>query len=98
MSLPVVVEGDAQAEFDESFDWYDARSAAKAAQFAEAVRAVFTRIGARPRAHGVVYKDVRRAVVQGFPYCVYYAEEPHRVLVISVFHTSRDPAIWQGRR
>lgn len=98
MSLPVVVEDVALAEFDEAFDWYDARNAAKATKFAEAVLAVFTRIGAQPRAHAVVYKDVRRALVRGFPYCVYYAEEPQQVVVISVFHTSRDPAIWQGRR
>lgn len=98
MSLPVVVEDDAQAEFDEAIDWYSARDSAKAVEFAEAVRAVFTRIGAQPRAHGIVYKDVRMAVVLGFTYCVYYYEEPHRVVVISVFHTSRDPAIWQGRR
>lgn len=98
MSLPVVVEDVAQAEFDEAFDWYDARSASKAVQFAEAVQAVFARIGAHPRAHGIVYKDVRKAVVLGFAYCVYYFEEPQRVVVISVFHTSRDPAVWQGRR
>jgi len=98
MSLPVVVEDDAQAEFDEAFDWYDVRNTAKALQFAEAVLAVFTSIGAQPRAHAVVHKDVRKALVQGFPYCVYYFEEPQQVVVISVFHTSRDPAIWQGRR
>lgn len=98
MSLPIILEDDAQAEYDEAFDWYDERSAVRAAEFEQAVEAVLTRIASRPRAHGVVYKDVRKAVVLGFTYCVYYYEEPHRVVVISVFHTSRDPAIWQGRR
>ncbi len=98
MSLPVILEDDAQAELDEAFDWYDARSAERAAEFATSLEAVFTRIGAQPRAHAVVHKDVRRALVQGFPYCVYYFEEPQQVVVMSVFHTSRDPAIWQGRR
>jgi toxin ParE1/3/4 len=98
MSLPVVVEDVAQAEFDEAFDWYNARDAAKAVEFAEAVLAVFTRIAAHPRAHAVVYKGVRKAVVLGFSYCVYYFAEPQQVVVISVFHTSRDPAVWQGRR
>lgn len=98
MSLPVILEDDAQAEYDEAFDWFDERNDARATEFEEAVDAVLSRIGTRPRAHGVVYKDVRKAVVQGFTYCVYYFEEQHRVVVISVFHTSRDPAIWQGRR
>jgi hypothetical protein len=35
--------------------------------------------------------------VRGFPYCVYYREESSLVRVLSVFHTSRDPSIWQSR-
>ena len=38
-----------------------------------------------------------RLLVIGFPYCVYYREEPGRVLVLAVFHTSRDPTVWQSR-
>jgi len=50
-----------------------------------------------PRLHREVFGDIRRAVVRGFPYCVYYREEPALIRVISVFHTSRDPKIWQSR-
>ncbi len=98
MSLPVVLWEVAQEEFDEAHDWYEARQSGKGEEFEDAVQAAFARIGAQPRAHALVYKDVRKSMVQGFPYCVYYVEEPQRVSVISVFHTSRDPAIWQGRR
>lgn len=44
-----------------------------------------------------MYKDARRAVVKRFPYVVIYQEMPTEVLVISVFHTSRDPKEWQRR-
>jgi len=47
--------------------------------------------------HGIVHYDVRKAVVTRFPYIVLYREEAGEVLVISVFHTSRDPAVWQAR-
>ena len=72
MSVPVILEEDAQAEFDEAFDWYDARSAAKAARFASTVRRVFRRISVNPRTYGIVALDIRKGVVQGFPYCVYH--------------------------
>lgn len=98
MSLPVILEDDAQRELDEAFDWYDGLNPAKAARFVGAVRSIFRRISVTPQFYGIVVLDIRKAVVQGFPYCVYYYEEPNRVIVISVFHTSRDPAIWQGRR
>ena len=54
-------------------------------------------IAASPRLHRVVYKNVRKAVVQRFPYILLYHEESGEVVVISVFHTSRDPARWQSR-
>jgi len=38
------------------------------------------------------------AVVLGYPYYrVMYQEVGSVLLVVSVFHTSRDPAIWKGR-
>jgi toxin ParE1/3/4 len=47
--------------------------------------------------HGFVLEDVRKAVVSGFPYCVYYREVEGSVVILSVFHTSRDPKEWQER-
>ena len=58
---------------------------------------VFARIAANPQLHATVYQDVRKAVVPKFPYVVLYTEEAGEVVVIAVFHTARDPAVWQGR-
>jgi len=97
MTLPVVFRRAARAEFDAAADWYEQRQPGLGAQFTAAVQQVLDRIGVNPRLHTVVLRDVRKAVVQGFPYNVYYRETPGRVLVVSVFHTSRDPGIWQRR-
>jgi hypothetical protein len=40
---------------------------------------------------------VREALVSGYPYGVYYREEPNQVVILSVFQAARDPSIWQGR-
>jgi plasmid stabilization system protein ParE len=47
--------------------------------------------------HAVVFAGIRKAVVPRFPYCIFYRAEATRVHVIAVFHSSRNPAIWQGR-
>ena len=75
----------------------DSKSSGTVSTFITRVREVFTRISGNPQMHGKVYQDVRKAVVQQFPYVVLYQEEPSEVLVIAVFHTARDPAVWQGR-
>jgi len=97
VSLPVVLDPEARAEFDEAYDWYEGRRADRGDAFADEVRKVFDRIGGMPRLHAVGFGEVRMAVVRGFPYCVYYREEPSQVRVLAVFHSSRDPSIWQGR-
>lgn len=97
MSLPVNLNPEARAEFDDGFDFYESRQANLGDRFNAAVAAVLRGIGATPKMHAVVFGAVRRAVVSGFPYCVYYIAEPTEVRVISVFHTSRDPAVWQSR-
>ncbi len=97
MSLPVILQPAAQDEYDEAYDWYDSRQPGLGDDFADQVQDVFNRISANPRIHAVVLKNVRKAVVRVFPYCIYYRELSDRVEVLSVFHTSRDPRVWQSR-
>jgi plasmid stabilization system protein ParE len=97
MSLPIVFRPDARAEFDDAADWYEQRRPGLGPVFTEAVQDILDSIAAMPRMHAVVYKDVRKAVVSGYPYIVLYREDQGTLLVVSVFHTSRDPADWQSR-
>jgi toxin ParE1/3/4 len=71
--------------------------AGRGSAFTAAVREVLNRIAEQPKFYPEVFQDVREALVQGYPYCVYYREEAAHVLVLAVFHTARDPAVWQGR-
>jgi plasmid stabilization system protein ParE len=79
MTLPVVLRDEAQAEFDEAFDFYEQRRAGLGVAFVTKVQEVFDRIAANPRMHAVVFADIRKAVVAKFPYCVYYRAEQARV-------------------
>jgi toxin ParE1/3/4 len=97
VSLPVVLRDEALAEFDEAFDYYENKKPGLGVDFVARVQRVFDRIAANPLMHGVVFADIRKAVVTRFPYCVFYRPETTRVEVIAVFHSRRDPSIWQSR-
>jgi plasmid stabilization system protein ParE len=97
MSLPIRFLPEARDEFDAAFDWYEQRQVGLGVAFVAAIRAVLNRIAANPRLHTAVYGDVRKAVGSRFPYIVLYREESTENVVIAVFHTSRDPSIWQSR-
>jgi plasmid stabilization system protein ParE len=97
MSLPIVFHRAARNEFDEAADWYDQRRPGRGTKFTAAVREVLTRIAEQPEFYAVVFEDVREALVSGYPYCVYYRIEEGQAIIAAVFHTARDPSIWQGR-
>ncbi len=46
MSLPVVLRPEAQAEFDEAFDWYEQQRPGLGVDYLEQVQAVLDRIAA----------------------------------------------------
>jgi toxin ParE1/3/4 len=95
--LDIVFRAEAEEEFDEAFDWYDSQRVGLGAAFAEEVEKVITRVAANPLMHSVMLADIRKAVLRRFPYCVFYRPHPDRIEVIAVFHSSRDPALWQSR-
>lgn len=97
MSLPAVLGRLASAEFADAGDWYQQRGAGRGAAFTRAVQQVFDEITDNPQRYERVHEDVREALVSGYPYVVYYRVEQSRILVLAVFHTSRDPSSWQLR-
>jgi plasmid stabilization system protein ParE len=97
VNLPIVLLPEAQAEFDQGVDWYEQQRPGLGQDFIDSIRDVTNRISATPEAHAITYKDVRQAVVRRFPYNVLYRVETDRIVVVAVFHTSRNPKDWQGR-
>ncbi len=97
MNRPVVLRRQARVEFDEAADWYEARRPGLGARFVTAVQQVLDAIAVSPQRYPRASGEVREGLVHGFPYCVYYREEAGQIVVIAVFHTSRDPSDWQSR-
>jgi plasmid stabilization system protein ParE len=58
---------------------------------------VFQTISATPELYPLAEGDVREAPVSRFPYCVYYRVRAARVVVLAIYHQSRDPAGWRAR-
>lgn len=88
---------DAKAEFDESADWYEGRQKGFGRKFIGKVREVINRIKINPRLYAKVHGDVRQSLVERFPYSVLYQEDKQEIIVVSVFHSSRNPDVWKKR-
>ena len=66
-------------------------------RFVMAVQGVLDRIVNQPDFYPLVEGDVREARVRRFPYSGYYRRDASQILVLAVFHTSRDPSGWLRR-
>lgn len=97
MSLPIVFREVARAEFEDAAAWYESRVANLGADFIAEIQRVLDTIADHPNRFPVVFGDVREVLVRRFPYCVYYRVKLDRLVIIAVFHTSRDRTEWQSR-
>lgn len=97
MNLPVVFRRAAQAEFNAATAWYEGQRPGLGDAFIAEVQRSIATIAEHPERFSIAEGDVRAALVSRFPYCVYYRSKPDRLVVIPVFHTSRDPSAWKKR-
>lgn len=97
MSLPIVFRAEADAEFNEACDWYEAQRAGLGAAFVAEVQQALDRISANPLTYACVQADIHKAVVRRFPFTIFYRPHLDRVEAIAVFHGRRDPSIWRQR-
>lgn len=98
MSFCIVLLPAAQAEFDEAIDWYDRQRPGLGEDLVDCVQEVLDRIAVMPERHAIVQSDIRRGKVRRFPYSIFYYVDTDQVVIISIFHSKRDPKIWQSRR
>jgi plasmid stabilization system protein ParE len=97
MSLSVTFHRAASAEFIEASVWYEAKRMGLALEFMTEIERCVSLASKQPLQFAIVREDIRRIVANRFPYNVYFRAEKHRIVVLAVFHGSRDPSIWQAR-
>ena len=97
MTLPTVFRPAARDEYDQAFAWYEGQRAGLGLEFEEEVERILGEIAVHPKRYPIVLRDIREAIVRRFPYCIYFRVRHSRLIILSVFHTSRDPAEWQSR-
>ncbi|MDA0588139.1 MAG: type II toxin-antitoxin system RelE/ParE family toxin [Planctomycetota bacterium] len=66
-------------------------------EFVEQVQACLLGICRMPEMYAVELKDSRRALLQKFPYSVFYSDSDSTVMIQAVLHNARDPRKWQTR-
>jgi len=88
----------AELEAAEAIDWYEEKQTGLGTALRESVESAISSIQLNPFAYPLVLgSKVRRALTDRFPYSIIYSVEAGEILIVSIFHASRNPIIWRGR-
>jgi len=88
---------EAEEEFRAAIDYYEDREAGLGYDFSLEVFTAIQNIITQPNAWPVMEDDVRRCLVNRFPFGVLYSLEPTGVFVVAVMHQRRRPDYWRSR-
>ncbi|MDQ5844500.1 MAG: type II toxin-antitoxin system RelE/ParE family toxin [Acidobacteriota bacterium] len=97
MHTPLVFRRVAQLELDEAVAWYENKRVGLGIEFRIEIEKYLERIANQPQRFRKVRGDVRRVVVQRFPYSIYFLPEANTIVVLAIFHVRRAPRNLEGR-
>jgi toxin ParE1/3/4 len=94
----VTLHPDAEADIEQSGDFYESRRTGYGERFRSEVDKALRQIGATPKAFAL-YKNgpTRRRLLKGFPYAVYFLEKDDTVHVLAVYNQRGKPDAWADR-
>lgn len=95
--MQVAFRPEARLEVLAAREWYDQHVPGLGREFAHAVDRAIASIRQNPFAYDQVEVDCRRVLLQRFPYSLVYRVESDTVVVVAVFHHSREPGFWRKR-
>jgi len=99
MRRRLVVRPKARIDSVEAALWYEEQRPGLGIQFTGELGRVLERIVESPAQFPVVRrKTVRRALLQTFPYHVYFDLRGDQVIIMAVYHERRHPDTWKRRK
>ncbi len=88
---------EAEAEFQGAIDYYEGCEPGLGYDFSIEVYSTLQNILLYPTAWPVVEEDIRRCLVNRFPYGILYSVEQGEICVLAVMHLRRHPGYWKSR-
>jgi toxin ParE1/3/4 len=98
MIREVIWRSVALREFAEASQWYEKQRAGLGGEFLKQVEDLVRLVSANLQHFRMVQPPIRRALVQRFPYTLFFYERGKQVVILSLHHPKRDPKSWASRQ
>jgi len=94
----LIIKPSAELDAMNAANWYNHRRDGLGNEFLLALEAKINAIKRNPHQFNLIYKNIRRALTERFPYGLFFITENDVVFVLAIIHTSRSPKIWKKRK
>ena len=89
MAFEVDMLDEAKTDYNEIIDWYEQEKSGLGMRFYIQMDKLFQKLELYPLNYSYYSKPYRHTILKGFPYRIVFKVEENKVLIISIFHTSR---------
>lgn len=91
MSRRLIIRPWAKLDLADAALWYEQQRRGLGDEFLEAVKGRMTDVALHPGAFPIMHrKDIRRALVDRFPYAIWFVDAANGVVVLGIIHSARD--------
>lgn len=97
MNLKIFVRAEAELDILEAAKWYEKNLVGLGEKYLISVESALDSIQRNPEAFPKVHNDIRRILLKKFPFGLFYLVDKGRIIVLAVFHASRNPKHWKER-
>lgn len=96
----IKVSPEALQDIQEATDWYNEQLAGLGIRFQKQTVKQITKLKSTALLYNIRYGNVRCMLIKKFPFMAHFTLDidHYTVTVFAVFHTSRNPKIWNKRR
>lgn len=93
MAYSFVIKDKAVIELTNAIVWYEEQQEGLGRRFREQINNKLKRVCANPLHYKISYKKYHEVLLDNFPFLIVYTiiEKESLVIVIAIFHTSRNP-------
>lgn len=97
MKYVVRLRPEAERDLAAAASWYEQQRAGLGQEFLDEFVAMKDKLSDAPLIWPIVHKNTPRALLNRFPFGVYFRVDGADVVIVAVMHGSRNPSHWHGR-
>lgn len=94
-SYSVIINPFAEKDIVDAKNWYNKQKEKLGNELLQEIKQTIQSIEENPLQFPEIKSEIRRAIVNRFPYLIFFTVDAPIINVFALFHTSRNPKIWK---